>query len=159
MMGLLLALIVSPSHVDQTKVELQSLRGAIAVFKIREDRWPRTLDELVEARLLQKVSRDAWGNAFLWLRPVDDRGHGCLLSAGEDHRPGTGDDLAEGCERTVLNQHLLVQAGLARAQDRVDAYGNQIYLVRRQNMLLAWSFGADGKPDTSDDQMARIGKK
>ena len=147
-----LFLVSSPS-LGRTESTLMSLRGAIAVFKIRNDRWPRTLEELAEARLIERVPTDPWGRAFLWLRPIQDRGHGCLLSTGPDGEPGTGDDVSEGCDRTVLNQHLLVRAGLSRAP-RFDAYGNRIQLLRSGS--LAWSFGPDGKPDTSDDQMARV---
>jgi hypothetical protein len=146
----------SPELSDRTESTLMSLRGAIAVFKIRNERWPRTLTELAEARLIDRVPTDSWGRAFLWLRPIQDRGQGCLLSTGPDGEPGTGDDVGEGCDRAVLNQHLLVQAGLTHAP-RFDAYGNRIQLLR--SGTLAWSFGPDGKPDTSDDQMARIGGK
>lgn len=143
---------------ESTEATLMSLRGAIAVFKIRTDRWPRTLAELAEARLVERVPKDGWGRAFLWVRPVDDRTHGCLLSTGRDGVPGTDDDVAEGCDRMLLNQHLLLAAGLSRSVGR-DAYGNPIRLLQRPYGTLAWSFGPDGEPDTADDQMARVRTK
>ena len=146
-------------QVDMVSLELQNLRGAIAVYKIRTERWPRTLDELVDAGMLDRSPNDPWGRPYLWIRPVDDRKHGCLMSAGEDGALGTRDDRTAGCELELLNQHLLVEAGLAREGKRSDAYGNPIYIVRRRGGLLAWSFGPDGKPDTDDDQMARIARK
>ena len=155
----LLLLSLTVSEVDPIQLDLQNLRGAIAVFKIRTERWPRQLSELVELGVLDREPKDRWGRAYLWIRPVDDRKHGCLLSLGLDGVAGTKDDVTAGCELDLLNQHLLMEAGLSRAGDRQDAYGNQIYIVRRRGSLLAWSFGPDGRPDTDDDQMARIAKR
>ncbi len=142
-----------------TEATLMSLRGAIAVFKIRTDRWPRNLAEVAEARLIDAVPNDAWGRPFLWLRPIDRRGSGCLLSTGPDGQPATADDVTEGCDPAVLNQHLLVRAGLLHASEQRDAYGHPIQLLHEGHGLLAWSYGPDGRPDTSDDQVARIAER
>ncbi len=153
--ALSLCLVSAP---DATESTLMSLRGAIAVFKIRNERWPRTLTELVQARLIETVPKDGWGRELVWLRPTDDRTHGCLMSVGADGVPGTADDVAEGCDRTLLNEHLLLEAGLSRAPT-LDAYGRPIQLLPQEHGLMAWSYGPDGKPDTADDQMARIGRR
>lgn len=147
------------SPADETRMRLMSLRGAIAVFKIRTDRWPRTLEDLVEARLVDQVPRDGWDNSFVWVRPVNDDSHGCLLSSGADGRTGSVDDLVEGCDLRLLNQHLLVDAGFHHAMDRLDAYGNQIRIIKGNGVSLAWSYGRDGRPDTSDDQVARVARR
>ena len=157
MIAALLGLYISER--DTVSVDLQNLRGAIAVYKIRTERWPRQLTDLVDLGVLDRLPKDPWGHAYLWIRPIDDRKHGCLMSLGKDGVPGTKDDVAAGCELDLLNQHLLMEAGLSHAGDRQDAYGNQIYIVRRRGSLLAWSFGPDGRPDTDDDQMARIAKR
>lgn len=147
------------SRTDDTRVRMMSLRGAIAVFKIRTDRWPRTLDDLIEARIVDRVPTDGWGHPFLWVRPTKDESHGCLLSFGADGRIGSKDDLREGCDLRLLNQHLLVQAGLHGATDQLDAYGHTIQLVEGHGVSLAWSYGEDGKPDTADDQVARLARR
>jgi hypothetical protein len=106
-LALALALVSAP---DRTEATLSSLRGAIAVFKIRNDRWPRTIDELARARLIDRAPVDAWGHSFLWLRPVEPNGSGCLLSMGPDGKPGTDDDLEQGCDRAALDQYLSLRA-------------------------------------------------
>ena len=148
----------SPSSKELVASELRALRQSLFLYRARYGKWPTTLEALAEPAvgILDRVRRDPWGNEFLWLRPGRTASAGCLLSVGRDGRPGTEDDVAEVCDREILNQHLVLQAGLDGARERRDAYGQVIRLIDRDGHRLAWSYGPDGRPDTDDDVMGRV---
>ena len=89
-------------------------------------------------------------NELVFIRPR------CLISRGQDGVLGTEDDLQLDCTPELVNQHILLDAGLKGDAARNDAYGRKIRFIHSGNVLLAWSYGQDGKPDTKDDQVARI---
>lgn len=164
MAGLLLGLAAlsepeaSPSRKDLAQSQLRDLRQSIFLYRARYGRWPTSLAHLAttDVGILEKVRPDPWGNDFLWLRPGRTDSAGCLLSVGRDGRPGTADDVTEVCDREILNQHLVLRAGLDDAEERRDAYGRLIRLIERDGHRLVWSYGPDGVPDTDDDVMGRV---
>lgn len=150
----------SPSHADLASAELRALRQSLFLYRARYGQWPATLERLAErdVGIIDRVRPDPWGQPFLWLRPGQTASAGCLMSLGRDGRPGTGDDVTEVCDKAILNQHLVLMAGVDGAAKRRDAYGRPIRLIERDGHRLVWSYGADGRPDTDDDVMGRVRK-
>lgn len=150
----------SPSRKDLASAELRALQQSLFLYRARYGQWPERLERLAdrEVGILDRVRRDPWGQAFVWLRPGPTDSAGCLLSPGRDGRVGTDDDVTEVCDKTILNQHLVLQAGIDGAKKRRDAYGRPIRLIERDGHRLVWSYGPDGEPDTDDDVMARVRK-
>jgi hypothetical protein len=111
-------------------------------------------------RFIVEIERDGriltigWTRSLRYLPAKDESGPGCLIDTGHDHRIGTQDDLQLGCDLDVLNPHLLADAALKCATDRLDAWGNDVFLRARSVLIEAWSAGPDGKVDTADDRVA-----
>lgn len=162
--SLLLGLAAMPDgHAEQrpaqvAEMQLSMLRKALFFYRARYGEWPATLERLTEPKIkiLAGIDADPWGQPFLWLRPGATDSAGCLMSVGPDGRAATKDDVQDVCDLEILNQHLVLRAGLDAATKRRDAYGRPIRLIDRDGHRLAWSYGPDGTPDTSDDVMARV---
>jgi hypothetical protein len=138
---------------DHARVELKTLRDAIALYRTVTREAPARLEDLVdgwERPFLYEVPADPWQRRYVYLRP------GCLLSLGPDGVLGTADDITLDCAPELINQHVLLEAGLAGELGRRDVYGRKIRFVKSGAIVLAWSYGADGREDTKDDQVARI---
>lgn len=131
------------------------LQAALEVFYAEMGRWPDSLEELTPSPL-ERVHADPWGRPILWLRPIGDHREGCLVCLGADGRPGTDDDIRGACDLELLNQHLVLQAGLQGRFGAPDAFGRPITFIDRGSYILSWSYGADGRPDTADDHVARV---
>jgi hypothetical protein len=145
--------LASTDRGELARVQLRSIRDALEVYRAKTGEYPRDLSKLtvgLDIPILYEVPRDPWGGNYVLLRPR------CLLSRGADKDMGTADDIALDCEAGLINQHVLLEAGLQGDHQRSDVYGRKIHFVHSGNVILAWSYGQDGQPDTRDDQMARI---
>ena len=84
---------IGPAKHDLTVTAIQRLKGEVGLFKVRENRYPAALEELVENRQLDEVPQDAWGRPFLYRTPGARGAPFDIMSYGEDGRPGgTGAD-------------------------------------------------------------------
>lgn len=141
------------SHRGDAYTRARSIRSAVDLYRAKTGDYPSELNSLIvgwEIPFLHEIPLDPWKNEYVFLRPV------CVLSRGPDGRMGTPDDISVGCEPALVNQHVLLEAGLKGELDRNDVYGRKIQLIQQGKIVLAWSYGQDGRPDTEDDQMARI---
>lgn len=79
------------SRSERVRADMKSILDAVDLFEITHGRGPVTLDQLVAEPLLKEVPVDPWGTPYE-LRACD-RDHD-VVSAGEDLRFGTDDDLS-----------------------------------------------------------------
>ena len=77
------------AHHNQRAVE--RLQWETEMYRIAHDRAPDSLDDLVDAALIDELTADAWGNPYLLVCPNPDQPCG-VMSAGPDERFGTADD-------------------------------------------------------------------
>lgn len=138
---------------ESARVEIMNFRAAIDSYRAKTGAFPSQLADLRrgwEIPFLYNVPRDPWDREYLYLQPH------CLLSRGPDGQLGTADDVQLECAPELINQRVLVEAGLNGEVQRRDVYGRKIRFIHSGSVLMAWSYGQDGKADTADDQVARI---
>lgn len=100
-------------------------------------KWKHALERDSEGRV-SPPENDPWDRPYLR--------HACLGSVGADGRSGTDDDILLGCtSKPTSNPDLCI---VFRVQDK---WGQRIRAIPRGEDVLAWSFGPDQQPDTSDD--------
>lgn len=75
------------------EAELRQLRTALMAVHAESGQWPRSLDVLVEQRMLPSVPKDPFGQAYFYEPPAGRGQPGRLYSAGKDEQPGTRDDM------------------------------------------------------------------
>jgi hypothetical protein len=147
------------------RITLHVVGDALELYRLKELHYPKRLLDLTHApsgnkAVLDVLPKDAWGHDIVWYPSPLGQKRGCLLSRGADGELGTDDDIVAGdCDRRLLNEHLLINAGLTGNKHARDAYGRPIKLIPQRLGLLAWSLGEDGIADTADDQVARIASK
>lgn len=78
------------ARVKTARVELQTLKNAMDLYRVQHGRTPVTLDALAAERLIERVPVDPWGESY---QLVWDGAAGVLGSGGPDKRWGNEDDV------------------------------------------------------------------
>ncbi|BCO20974.1 type II secretion system major pseudopilin GspG [Alteromonas sp. McT4-15] len=93
---------------QKAAVDIQTLKGALQMYKLRNNRYPTTeqgLESLVSAPTIEPIPRnypeggyidrlpeDPWGNPYALISP-GELGEIDIFSNGPDGEPGTDDDI------------------------------------------------------------------
>ncbi|GFD89337.1 type II secretion system protein GspG [Tenacibaculum sp. KUL152] len=93
---------------QKAAVDIQTLKGALQMYKLRNNRYPTTeqgLESLVNAPTIEPIPRnypeggyidrlpeDPWGNPYALISP-GELGEIDIFSNGPDGEPGTDDDI------------------------------------------------------------------
>ena len=73
---------------DLTVTAIQRLKGELGLFKVRENRYPEDLEELVRRGQMEEVPPDGWDRAFIYRRPGERGAPFDIVSYGADGAPG-----------------------------------------------------------------------
>ncbi len=77
-----------------SRSSLTTVQSSIEQFHLEKNRYPSSLQELVEMKYLQKYPRDGWKRDFVFVSPSSDgRPYDCY-STGQDGTIGGGDDIS-----------------------------------------------------------------
>jgi len=102
-LGLLATLVVmnAPAYIHRQRVKvartnIEMLEAKVDIFYSEMGRYPKTLDELVSAKdsagidlkIIKKVPRDPWGNAFVYVVPGQGGEDYSISSLGADGQAG-----------------------------------------------------------------------
>jgi general secretion pathway protein G len=78
---------------DAAKIDISNIMGALKIYYAKKGNYPSTaggLQELVSARVLEKLPQDPWGRPYIY---TNEGGKPVVLSYGKDGSPGgTGND-------------------------------------------------------------------
>ncbi|RKY13689.1 MAG: type II secretion system protein GspG [Planctomycetota bacterium] len=88
------------------KSDMKSIEDAITHFQMDKGRYPESLEELVQERILQEMPRDPWGNPYSYERTDDTEPPYTITCYGADGQPG-----GEGDNRDYTNHELLHGGG------------------------------------------------
>ena len=79
--------------VKATCASMRTITTSLKGFRAETGRYPASLQELVDAKYVEKIPLDAWRRPFVYTAPgMNDRPF-ALLSLGPDGVAGTEDDL------------------------------------------------------------------
>lgn len=77
-----------------TRSSLTTINSAIQQFQLEKNRYPASIQELVDAKYIAKLPRDGWKREFIYVSPsADGRAFDCY-SMGDDGAIGGGDDIS-----------------------------------------------------------------
>ena len=69
---------------------MKKVENDVTMFRVMENACPKTIKDLVDARVIEREDKDPWGNSYSF---TCDDGGVTVQSAGPDGKPGTDDDL------------------------------------------------------------------
>lgn len=83
---------------DKAKVriagkDIHMLSSAVDSFYLDKGQYPVSLQALVDAKFIAKVSKDPWRKDFVYYTPAQDGKPYALFSMGPDGQAGTPDDI------------------------------------------------------------------
>jgi len=76
------------TKIEKAKLDISSIMGALKIYYAKKGNYPSTsggLQELVSARVLEKLPKDPWDNAYVYL---NEGGNPVIISYGKDGVPG-----------------------------------------------------------------------
>src|SRR5262245_55355435 len=93
-LGLLAAVVAlnvgdtDPPKWKLSRTEVLRLKGHVELFKLEQNRYPESLQELVTKRYLEEVPKDSWGREIVYLTPGQRGAPFDLICFGADGVPG-----------------------------------------------------------------------
>lgn len=75
-----------------TEASMETLETALKQYKLDSNAFPPTLQNLVDARLIESVPADGWDKPFYYA-PLENGARFALISLGPDGQSGTADDI------------------------------------------------------------------
>jgi hypothetical protein len=90
--GLWLMAQPSKSGCSSPRRDIANLRTSIEMYQVARGHSPATVEDLLEAGVIAKATKDRWGHAYL-IVCLEGTGPCGILSAGRDGTFGTHDDV------------------------------------------------------------------
>ncbi len=88
---------LSTAKLKATKIELQTLRSVLNTYYTEYDKFPSSLQKLVDEKFVgPEALKDGWNNLYTYKTSPDNNNPGqkySLSSAGKDGIPGNDDDM------------------------------------------------------------------
>jgi len=85
------------ASITAAKVSLESIRTSINMYQMNNQQYPKTLQELVDKKLIKNKLQDPWGEKFIYVPIYSDSGSSIvkyvLYSSGPDGTKDTPDDI------------------------------------------------------------------
>jgi general secretion pathway protein G len=86
------------AKVTRAKGDIKHIADQVKLFKMEQNRWPDTLEDLVtkpsyakdwpEGGYLEKVPKDPWGQEYVFRRPGDNGKDYDIIAYGADNQQG-----------------------------------------------------------------------
>lgn len=92
------------ARIDRAKLDIQNIQGGMKLYYTRNGKYPDTatgLNALVQARMLEELPKDPWGNDYVYL---NENGKPVVTSYGADGTQGGEDENADISSKNLTQQ-------------------------------------------------------